>query len=80
MPQYFFHIYNGSAHPDTEGTELSGLEEARQEAVQTAGEIIREGGIKSWKNLDWHMEVVDAAGQPVLWLRFSVEGTSGKSP
>ena len=41
MPRYFFHTFNGSAHPDTEGTELPGLEEAREEAVQTAGEIIQ---------------------------------------
>ncbi|MBM6583801.1 hypothetical protein ILT44_26725 [Microvirga sp. BT689] len=80
MPQYFFHIFNGSAHPDTEGIDLPGLEEARREAIQTAGEILRETGIKSWKNSDWHMEVVDAAGQDVPWLRFSVEETSDAVP
>ena len=79
MPHYFFHIFNGQAHPDTEGTELPGLDEVRQQAVQTAGEILRDDGIKGWKGSDWHMEVTDAAGQSVLRLRFSIEELSGKS-
>ena len=77
MPRYFFHVFNGSAHPDTEGIELQGLEEARQEAIQTTGEIIQEDGIKSWKNSDWHMDVTDAAGQVLFRLRVSLEELSG---
>ncbi|ANY77441.1 hypothetical protein BB934_03730 [Microvirga ossetica] len=77
---YFFHAFNGHAHPDTEGIELSGLEEARQEAVQTAGEIIRGNGIKSRTGSDWRMEVTDAAGQGLLRLRFSLEELSGEAP
>jgi len=46
----FFHVFNGHPHPDAEGTDLSGLEEARREAVQAAGKIIRDDGIKSRKN------------------------------
>jgi hypothetical protein len=77
MPRYFFHIFNGHPHADMEGIELSGLKKARQEAIQTAGEIIRSDDVKAWQGSDWHMEVTDAAGQPVLWLRFSVEELSG---
>jgi hypothetical protein len=77
MPRYFFHTFDGSAHPDAEGTELPGLEEAREEAVQTAGEIIRGQSEKSWKGCDWHMEVTDAAGQALFRLRFSLEELSG---
>jgi hypothetical protein len=78
MPRYFFHIFNGSAHPDAEGIELSGLEEAREEAVQTAGEIIQGEGIKSLKDSDWRMEVTDAAGHALFRLRFSLEELSGE--
>ena len=80
MPRYFFHTFNRHAHPDTEGTELPSLEEARQEAVQTAGEIIRGNGINSWTGSDWRMEVTDAAGQGLLRLRFSLEELSGEAP
>jgi hypothetical protein len=79
MPRYFFHTFNGSAHPDTEGTEFPGLEEARQEAIKTAGEIIQGEGLNSLKGSDWHMEVTDAAGQALFRLRFSVEELSGKT-
>ena len=79
MPRYFFHTFNGHPHRDEAGTELPRLEEARQEAVRTAGEIIRSGGPKAWQGPDWHMAVTDAAGQPVLWLRFTVEAKSGNS-
>ena len=44
---------------------------------KTAGEIIRSDDVKAWQGSDWHMEVTDAAGQPVRWLRFSVEELSG---
>ncbi|WP_414472873.1 DUF6894 family protein [Microvirga sp. M2] len=76
MPRYFFHTFNGLAHPDTEGTEFPGLEEARQEAVQTVGEIIQGNGVDSWMGSDWHMEVTDAAGQALFRLRFSLEELS----
>ena len=79
MPRYFFHTFNGSAHPDTEGTKLSGLDEVREEAIQTAGEIIRGQSLKAWKGSDWHMDVTDAAGHTLLRLRFSMEELSGKA-
>jgi hypothetical protein len=80
MPRYFFHVYDGTAHPDTEGTELSGLNEARLEALETTGQIIRDGGIKSWQVSDWHMEVTDAAGQVIFRLHFSCKDLSGETP
>ena len=79
MPRYFFHIFNGHAHPDMDGTELPGLEKARQEAIRTAGEILRHGNADSWQGSDWHMEVTDAVGKGVLWVRFSDEEMSGKA-
>jgi len=37
MPRYFFHVIDGREILDHEGTELSGLREARAEAIRTAG-------------------------------------------
>jgi hypothetical protein len=76
MPHYFFHTFNGHSFPDMAGTELPGLEEARRQAVRTAGQIIRDSGSESWHGPDWHMEVTDGAGHAMLWLRFSVEELS----
>ncbi|MBM6582998.1 hypothetical protein ILT44_22600 [Microvirga sp. BT689] len=62
-----------------DGIELPGLKEARREAIRTAGEIIRDSSSGSWHGPDWHMEVTDAVGKGVLWVRFSVEEMSGKA-
>jgi hypothetical protein len=42
MPRYFFHVMDGHASIDAEGTELNGIREARAQAVQTAGQILSE--------------------------------------
>ncbi|GEO19068.1 DUF6894 family protein [Microvirga aerophila] len=80
MPRYFFHVYNGTALFDEEGTELSGLDEAGRVARETTGEIIRDGGIKPWQVFDCHMEVTDAAGQVMLKLYFFYKDLSGETP
>jgi hypothetical protein len=58
---------------DHEGTELSGLREARAEAIRTAGAILRDEGDEFWDGTEWHMNVTDAAGHSVLKLRFSAD-------
>jgi hypothetical protein len=43
MPLYFFAITDtGKTSPDSEGTELASLEEAREEALRTLGEIVKD--------------------------------------
>lgn len=42
MPRYFFHVREGRDIPDTEGTELSGPEEARKQAVTAAAEALKD--------------------------------------
>ncbi|MCU1500080.1 MAG: hypothetical protein JWM47_4033 [Acidimicrobiales bacterium] len=42
MPLYFFDITDtGKTWPDSEETELASLEETRQEALRTLGEIVK---------------------------------------
>jgi hypothetical protein len=43
MPLYFFDVTDtGNVFPDTEGTQLAGLGEARHEALRTLGEIAKD--------------------------------------
>ena len=49
MPRYFFHVMDGRAHVDTEGSELAGLDEVRSEAIRAAGEILADQGRLFWK-------------------------------
>jgi hypothetical protein len=73
MPRYYFHVMDGRALVDTEGTELAGLKQARAEAIRTAGKILADQGRKFWTGNTWQMIVADAAGDTVLTLRFSAD-------
>lgn len=73
MPRYFFHVVDGRALIDAEGVELTGVDEARKEAIRTAGQMLADAGKKFWKGKDWQMTVADAAGDSVLTLRFSAD-------
>jgi hypothetical protein len=73
MPRYFFNVIDGRSIIDNQGSELAGLKEARVEAIQLAGAILRDEGDKFWKGEEWHMDVTDASGLSVLKLRFSAE-------
>jgi hypothetical protein len=73
VPRYFFHVIDGRSIIDTDGTELSGVTEARAEAIYTAGAILRDEGNRFWNGTEWQMNVTDASGQSVLKLRFSAD-------
>jgi hypothetical protein len=73
MPRYFFNVIDGRNIIDNQGSELAGLKEARVEAIQLAGAILRDEGDTFWSGEEWHMHVTDASGQSVLTLRFSAE-------
>jgi hypothetical protein len=71
MPRYFFHVMDGRASIDREGTELAGLAEARAEAVRTAGEILRPDSAGVWSGHPWQMTIADDTGKTKFTLRFS---------
>jgi hypothetical protein len=73
MPRYFFHVIDGKDIPDTEGTELADIEEARAEAVVLSGELLRDLGGQFWNSSEWQIRVVDDAGDKVCALTFSAD-------
>jgi hypothetical protein len=42
MARFFFHVQDGSTFLDEEGTELPDPNAARQEAIRTCGEMLRD--------------------------------------
>jgi hypothetical protein len=68
MPQYFFHIDDGS-NPDTDGVELADLATAKCEAVKVAGNIICEAAGDFWSKQEWAMTVTDESGLTLFALR-----------
>ena len=71
MPRYFFHIDDGRKHPDGDGTVFDDAEAAHAQAIMTAGVMISERDDRRSDDLEWHMTVVDEAGQIVCDLHFS---------
>lgn len=72
MSRYYFHIQDGQDFPDKDGTELPDLRAVRTEAIRASAEMLRENA-SYWDGTEWRMNVVDAAGETVLRLRFSAE-------
>ena len=76
MPRYFFHVQDGHDLPDREGVELPSPAEAREQAIATAGEMIRQSGIVLSDGSVWTMRVVEENGREVFTLRFSADDHS----
>jgi hypothetical protein len=73
MPLYYFHIRDGTDIIDDEGSELARPDQARQQAITTAGELLRDKGRGFWGGEEWTMQVVDEAGDTVCSLKFTAE-------
>lgn len=71
MPRYFFHVRDGAESLDHDGVEFSDLNEARGQAVVTAGEAIKDLGVEFWPSEAWQMWVTDETGATVYTLSFS---------
>ncbi|RYG56083.1 MAG: hypothetical protein EON56_04705, partial [Alphaproteobacteria bacterium] len=61
MARYFFHVRDGQAYDDLQGTELADLDAARREAVRFAGSLLLDEPEKFWQANEWRMRVTDAA-------------------
>jgi len=73
VPRYFFHVHDGEDLLDREGVELPGPVEAREQAIATAGEMIRQSGVVLSDGSVWTMRVVNENGGEVFTLRFSAD-------
>ena len=79
MPRYFFHLHNDLDVQDEEGQELSGLEEARERAIQYALDMSAASVLEHRKiNLLHRIEVADQSGEIAFKVEFgnliTVEG------
>lgn len=79
MPRYYFHIDNGSQAADPEGTEFSGIEEARAEAISLAGAVLKDLDGAFWKQgSPWTMHVTDERDRLLFSLHFGAEVPTGE--
>jgi hypothetical protein len=70
MPRFFFHVMDGKAIVDTEGTLIASMGEVRREAIRTAGEILAREDMQLLSETPWQMTVADEVGRTVYSLRF----------
>ena len=82
MPRYFFNVDDGRTSVDTVGSEHPDLQAAREEALVTSADLLRDGGGPDlWSGKPWRMWVTDqpgGAGKTLFTLRFSA--TQGDGP
>ncbi len=71
MPRFYFHVRDGGEFIDREGHEFPNPEKAREEAVISAGEAIRDLGKQFGAGGEWRMDVTDESGAAVCHLTFS---------
>ncbi|MEA3065939.1 MAG: hypothetical protein QOJ27_2391 [Sphingomonadales bacterium] len=70
MPRYFFHIEDGVAVHDDEGTELKDLAVAKCEAVKVAGQMICDSAGAFWDKEEWRLTATDEDGLTLFCLHF----------
>jgi hypothetical protein len=79
MPRYYFHVEDHHTTLDQVGVELQDIKVARQEALQAAGDMLRNGaGTSVWEGKPFRMWVTDqpgGEGQTFFTLYFSATET-----
>jgi hypothetical protein len=70
MPVFYFHVYNDVIAIDEEGLELADLDAAREQAMESARELVCEGIHKGHLNLDHRIEVEDEGHRNVLTVSY----------
>ena len=70
MPRFYFHVYNDVIAIDEEGLELPDLETAREQAMESARELVCEGIHKGHLNIDHRIEVEDEEHNNVLTVSY----------
>lgn len=73
MARFFFHIYDGKSVEDRDGVECLDPDEARIQAICTAGEILKDQSHQPWLGNAWQMRVEEEGGRTVCTLTVTVE-------
>jgi hypothetical protein len=70
MPRFYFHVYNDVIAIDEEGLELPDLEAAREQAMDSARELVCESIHKGHLNLDHRIEVDDEHHRRLMTISY----------
>jgi hypothetical protein len=73
MSRYFFHVMDGRALVDMEGTEMASLQAMRVEAIRLAGRLLSDDAEGISDRRPWQMTVADETGTTVFSLKFEAD-------
>lgn len=80
MPIFYFHVRAGNLMiHDEEGLDVPHLDDAREEALQSARDLLSAGDLAGEDRRDWAVLVADASGHIVLTLPLSHSVRAPKS-
>ena len=66
MPRYYFHHQSHVRTTDKTGLEFDTPEEARHQAIRSAGELLRDAAEPFWGSRPYSVSVTDEAGL-IMW-------------
>ena len=66
VPRFYFHTETDVRVTDADGQEFDSYEEARREAIQTCGQMMKEAAVAFWGSRPWNVSVTDETGL-ILW-------------
>ena len=78
--RYFFNILDGNPIVDTEGEYCASWDKVREQAIQTAGECLRDMAPRYPSDLAWQLVVTNESSETVLRLRFDLSEAFKGSP
>lgn len=71
MPRYHFNLMDGEKEPDKVESLLEGVEQARLQAAQLFGELLRDRPEKFWQDREMQVEVTDDQGMILFVLQIT---------
>lgn len=74
MPRFYFHTQSDVRITDSEGLELAGAFEARKQAIQSCGELMKDCADAFWGSRPWSVTITDVTGV-VLW-EIEIDGSA----
>lgn len=78
MPRFFFSCEGAQTFTDQQGTELSDLRSAWIQAIENAGQVLKDHAACFVNDAEWRMKVTNEQGDVLFTLHFSAEeGTAG---
>jgi hypothetical protein len=80
LPRFFFNVSTDNMDRDIDGTELSDIASAKQQARQYAGKTLFDSAFLPKPAADWQVEVTDSVGLVLFRLDITMTDAPSSRP